>query len=121
MVTGYFDIEGGRESTATLLEQAPELTAIFAASDEMAMGTLLAARDAGLRVPEDLSVIGVDGHEVGELLGLTTIAQPAVQQGGDAARLLLAMIAGGEAPDASTTLYPTHLVVRTSTAPVHDG
>ena len=117
MVSGYFDLEGGRESTARLLEQAPELTALFAASDEMAMGALLAARHAGLRVPEDLSVIGVDGHEAGEVLGLTTIAQPALEQGGSAARLLLEMIAGGAPPDPPATIYPTQLVVRSTTAP----
>lgn len=120
MVNGYFDIEGGRESTTTLLQQAPEVTAVFAASDEMAMGALLAARDAGLRVPEDLSVMGVDGHEAGELLGLTTIAQPAAEQGGAAARILLDLIAGGDVPDVEATTFPTELVVRSSTGPWTD-
>lgn len=117
MVSGYFDIEGGRESTEMLLEQSPEITAVFAASDEMAMGALIAARAAGRRVPQDLSVIGVDGHDACEVLGLTTISQAPVTQGGDAARYLLDMIAGGEPPAADATLYPTELVVRTSTAP----
>jgi DNA-binding LacI/PurR family transcriptional regulator len=117
MVSGYFDIEGGRESTEMLLEQSPEITAVFAASDEMAMGALIAARAAGRRVPQDLSVIGVDGHDACEVLGLTTISQAPVTQGGDAARYLLDMIAGGEPPAAAATLYPTELVVRTSTAP----
>lgn len=116
LVSGYFDIDGGRESAAALLEQAPEITAVFAASDEMAMGVLLAAREAGLRVPDDLSVVGVDGHDLDDLLGLTTIAQPAMQQGSDAARYLLEMIDTGAAPAESATLYPTELVVRTSTA-----
>jgi len=120
VVNGYFDVEGGRESTRQLLEQAPEVTAVFAASDEMAMGAFLAARDAGLRVPEDLSVIGVDGHELGEVIGLTTIAQPAESQGSDAARFLLGMVNGEDGPPAETTLYPTELIVRTSTAPPPD-
>jgi DNA-binding LacI/PurR family transcriptional regulator len=116
LVNGYYDLEGGRESTRQLLEQAPEVTAVFAASDEMAMGAMLAARDAGLRVPEDLSVIGVDGHEVGEVLGLTTIAQPILEQGRDAADHLLTLIGGGPAPEPDSTTYPIELVVRTSTA-----
>lgn len=115
--SGYFDVEGGRDSTLHLLEHAPEVTAVFAASDEMAMGAFLAARQAGLRVPEDLSIIGVDGHELGELIDLTTVAQPAMQQGADAARILLEMIAGGPEPVAEVTTYPTGLVVRGSTAP----
>ncbi len=53
-------------------------TAVFAASDEMAIGTILAARDFGLRVPYDLSVTGIDGHELGEVIGLTTIDQDAL-------------------------------------------
>ena len=117
VVNGYFDVEGGRESTRQLLEQAPEVTAVFAASDEMAMGALLAARHAGLRVPEDLSIVGVDGHELGEVVGLTTIAQPAALQGAEAAKILLDMVSGSDGPPAETTLYPVELVVRTSTAP----
>lgn len=120
LVSGYFDIEGGRESAEALLKQAPEITAIFAASDEMAMGALIAARAAGRRVPEDLSVIGVDGHDAGEVLGLTTIRQAPLTQGEDAARFLLEMIGGAAAPEPGATLYPTELVVRTSTAPPTD-
>lgn len=117
LVNGYFDVEGGRTSTRQLLERAPEVTAVFAASDEMAMGAYLAARDAGLRVPEDLSIVGCDGHDLAELIGLTTVAQPALQLGGDAATILLDMVDGGAEPDAAATVYPTELVVRTSTAP----
>lgn len=117
IASGYFDIDGGRDSTAALLAASPELTAIFAASDELAMGALLAARDAGLRVPEDLSVVGVDGHDLGELAGLTTLAQPAMRQGADAAALLLELIGGGAAPSDEALVYPTELVVRTSTGP----
>ncbi len=114
-VNGYFDVEGGRDSTRRLLAQRPDVTAIFAASDEMAMGAILAARDLGLRVPEDLSVIGIDGHDLGELVGLTTMAQSAEDQGMTAATLLLGMITGTPAPE--QVIFPTRLVVRTSTAP----
>jgi len=56
-------------------------TAVFGASDEMAIGTIIAARELGLRVPEDISVIGIDGHELVEALGLTTVARYPHQQG----------------------------------------
>ncbi|MBD5785911.1 LacI family DNA-binding transcriptional regulator [Cellulosimicrobium terreum] len=118
-VNGDFDVEGGRRSTAALLDARPDVTAVFASSDEMAMGAILAARDRGLRVPEDLSVVGVDGHDLGELVGLTTIAQDAYQQGADAALLLMEMIGGAPVPASLT--YPTELVRRASTAPPGRG
>ncbi|NTW40648.1 MAG: LacI family transcriptional regulator [Cellulomonadaceae bacterium] len=112
---GDFSVEGARASMAALLERAPDLTAVFAASDEMAMGAMLGVRDAGLRVPQDVSVMGVDGHDLSEVVGLTTMAQAADEQGAAAARLVLEMIAGTSAP--SEVVYPTTLVERTSTAP----
>jgi DNA-binding LacI/PurR family transcriptional regulator len=115
VVQGDFELEAARAATLGLLRAHPDVTAVFAASDEMAMGVVLAARALGLRVPDDLSVIGVDGHELGELIGLTTIAQPVQAQGTTAARLLLAMITGESAPN--QVIFPTDLVVRTSTAP----
>ena len=60
----------------------------------------------------------VDGHDLGELVGLTTIAQVAYQQGFDAALLLLEMINGAPVPESLT--YPTELVRRGSTAPLRD-
>lgn len=116
VINGYFDVEGGRESTRRLLEQAPEITAVFAASDEMAMGAYLAARDAGLRIPEDLSVIGVDGHELDEVIGLTSFVQDAGEQGSAAAEILLSMVNGAPAPPPDSTMFPVELVVRRSTA-----
>ncbi|MCL3863239.1 LacI family DNA-binding transcriptional regulator [Actinotalea sp. K2] len=114
-VHGNFDVEGGRASMHTLLDQAPDVTAVFAASDEMAMGAILALRDLGLDVPGDVSVIGVDGHELGELVGLTTMAQAADEQGAAAAQLVLDMIAGVTPP--REVVYPTVLVERSSTGP----
>lgn len=116
---GFFDIVGGTQSTHRLLDRHPELTALFVASDEMAMGAMLAARERGLRVPEDLSLIGVDGHDISELVGLTTMAQPVERQGAEAAAIVLELIDEGragvsDAPRAVT--FPTSLVVRTTTA-----
>lgn len=112
---GFFDIDGGKESARRLLERAPELTALFVASDEMAMGALLAARELGVRVPEDLSIIGVDGHEISELVGLTTMGQPVVQQGATAAALVLESIAGREVE--RRVVFDAELVVRGTTGP----
>ncbi|MGP7959424.1 LacI family DNA-binding transcriptional regulator [Sanguibacter sp. A247] len=117
---GFFDIAGGTASTHRLLDRHPDLTALFVASDEMAMGAMLAARERGLRIPEDLSLMGVDGHEISELVGLTTMAQPVEEQGAAAAQTVLDLIGGapGASVDAGgTVLFPTTLVVRTTTGP----
>ena len=127
-ISADFTIQGAYASARKLLGLGTERpTAVFAASDEMAIGTILAARDFGLRVPEDLSVIGMDGHELGVVFGLTTIDQDARGQGALAARLLLETLDAGipgdgrEArstapPTATDREYPTELIIRTSTA-----
>ncbi|MEU3330955.1 LacI family DNA-binding transcriptional regulator [Glutamicibacter creatinolyticus] len=89
-------------------------TAIFAASDEMAIGAILAARDLGLQLPQDLSVVGVDDHELAELFGLTTIRQQPHQQGELAVAMLLKAIRG-EAPARAHHLEH-QLIVRSSTS-----
>ena len=73
-------------------------TAVFAASDEMAIGVITAAQELGLRVPYDLSVIGIDGHELGEVFGLTTFDQAPRRQGADAVHMLLSQLDGDNAP-----------------------
>lgn len=128
VVAADFTIPGAYATARKLLGTGFERpTAVFAASDEMAIGTILAARDFGLRVPEDLSVIGMDGHELCDVFGLTTIDQDARGQGALAARLLLDTFeartpgqrgSGHRAtpPPATDREYPTELVIRTSTA-----
>jgi DNA-binding LacI/PurR family transcriptional regulator len=116
-VSADFTIQGAYASARRLLGTAPDRpTAVFAASDEMAIGTILAARDFGLRVPYDLSVIGIDGHELGGVFGLTTIDQDARGQGALAVRLLLAGLEGSADGGATDTEYPTNFVIRSSTA-----
>ncbi|MEU6021586.1 LacI family DNA-binding transcriptional regulator [Micromonospora sp. NPDC047134] len=120
-VESGFDIAGGTRATEELLRRGDPPTAIFAACDEMAMGALTALRDAGLRVPQDVSVIGIDDHALSGVLGLSTVAQPAAEQGRLAAEMLLDRLCrpGASAPDPAATLVilPTRLVVRESTAP----
>jgi DNA-binding LacI/PurR family transcriptional regulator len=94
----------------------PRPTAVFAGSDEMAFGAILAAGDHGLRVPDDLSVIGIDDHDYAAGFGLTTMAQDPFEQGATAARILLDELGGAE-PRTSSVSSPVSLVVRSSTAP----
>lgn len=102
---------------AQLLSLTDRPTAIFAASDTQAMGVLEAARDASLRVPENLSVIGYDDIEIAEYLGLTTMSQKLYQSGRRGMELLLAVL---ENPDAApvTEVLPAELTVRGTTARV---
>ncbi|GGM19071.1 MULTISPECIES: LacI family DNA-binding transcriptional regulator [Micromonospora] len=93
-VESQFTIDGGTRATEELLRRGDPPTAIFAACDEMAMGAVSALRDAGLRIPQDVSVIGIDDHDLAGVLGLTTIAQPAAEQGLLAARVLLDPLRG---------------------------
>lgn len=116
---GMFTIEGGRAATRSLLALAPASrpTAIFCFSDEMAFGAIQATRELGLRVPEDLSIIGFDDHPVSESIGLTTIRQPVRELGRRAAER--ALLASSDDPFRSEhELLPIELIVRTSTARV---
>jgi DNA-binding LacI/PurR family transcriptional regulator len=116
-VTADFTVQGAYAVARRLLGTSLERpTAVFAASDEMAIGAILAARDFGLQVPHDLSVIGIDGHELGEVFGLTTIDQDARGQGSLAVRMLLGGLDGSADGGATDTEYPTDFVVRSSTA-----
>lgn len=120
-VASDFTVRGGQAATRLLLETSPRPTAVFAASDEMAIGAVHAAREAGLRVPEDLSVVGIDDHEMAEFFELTTVAQPAHEQGRIAAKMLLEAIHGGCGHVPAALTVPTRLVVRRTTAPPLSG
>ncbi|MFK0173651.1 LacI family DNA-binding transcriptional regulator [Streptomyces sp. NPDC090306] len=115
-----FNESGGYEAARRLLDQHPDLDAIFAASDNMAAGALRALRDAGRGVPDDVSVVGFDDAPVAGLMTprLTTVRQPIRQLGSEMARMLLALING---EDPSPLILPTRLVVRESTAPARQS
>jgi DNA-binding LacI/PurR family transcriptional regulator len=115
-----FTVDGGFRAAKQLLGRpGPRPTAIFAASDEMAIGAIMAARDLGFRVPQDLSIVGIDGHELGEFFQLTTVDQFPLAQGERAAAAILAQLEGTEAP-ASGDL-PFELIVRGTTARLQDN
>jgi DNA-binding LacI/PurR family transcriptional regulator len=112
-VLGYFTVQGGEAAMCRLLERPQRPTAVFAESDEMAYGAIMAIRRSGLRVPEDIAVIGFDDHATAELMDLTTIRQPVGQQGAVLAQELLDSLSG--AADPSDLVLETELVVRGST------
>ena len=112
---GEFTVAGGRRAARALLSAPNPPTAIFAASDEMAIGALRAARELGVRVPEDVSVIGIDDHEMASYFDLTTVSQPVHEQGRVAATQVLAALTG-EDWHPEQVILPTELVVRGTTA-----
>jgi DNA-binding LacI/PurR family transcriptional regulator len=109
-----------RELAAALLCRTERPTAIFAASDTQALGVLAAAREAGLHVPEDLSVIGYDDIEAAEYMGLSTVRQHLFESGRIGAEMLLAEVrARSDTPP--SRLLPPEVVVRGTTAPPKEG
>lgn len=116
---GGFTAAGGERAVHEVLD-APGTppTAVFCQSDEMAFGALRALADRGLRCPQDVSVVGIDDHELARLWDLTTVAQPVPDQGRRAAQMILHAIAGGEHPEGESAVrLPVWLRVRGSTAP----
>ncbi|MCW2811903.1 MAG: LacI family transcriptional regulator [Friedmanniella sp.] len=109
--------EDGVAGGAELLDLPERPTAVFAATDELAAGVIEAARVRGLRVPQDLSVVGFDDTELASLLSppLTTVRQPLREMGAVALRTAL-RLAAGEALESHRVELATELVVRSSTA-----
>src|SRR4051794_8427996 len=91
-----FRMEGGRRAARRLLDLNDPPTAIFAFNDNVAVGTLQAAQERGLRVPEDLSVVGFDDAEQAEIVtpALTTVRQPLAEMGRMAVSLLTRLLDG---------------------------
>ena len=113
---GDFTTAGGYAQSISLLKRPNRPTAIFAGSDLQAMGVYEAARQLGLRIPEDLSVVGFDDVQTAAFLGpaLTTVRQPLQDMARAAVRMLV------EAPSTDDVIQPhiimpTSLVVRNST------
>ena len=104
---------GGARALSRLIAGPSPPTAVFCMTDEMAFGALEAARRAGLTVPDDLSVIGFDDHDLAEALGLTTMRQSVSEMGVQAAQQVLALIDGRE--PASDITWDVPLVVRATT------
>ena len=119
---GDFRFDRGREATRTLLALNQPPTAIFAANDEMAFGVLHEAQHQGLRIPDDLSVIGMDDIHLSRAMfpPLTTISQPRQDIGRHAMEMLLSQLGGTDDPQ--ETLLPTTLIERATVArPRNEG
>lgn len=115
---GHFRYHDGVIAGAALLDLAHAPTAIFAGCDEMALGVMEAARARGLRIPEDLSIVGFDDTQLARMASppLTTVRQPLREMGGVAVRTAL-RLAAGEKIDSHHVELATELIVRGSTAP----
>ncbi len=116
---GNFSIASGVTAASQLLDLPDRPSAIFASNDEMAIGAIRAARDRGLRVPQDVSVMGFDDIRFAAFVDppLTTVSQPGAEIGRVAMTLLLRILTGQPIDD-RRILLPTHLVLRSSTAQI---
>ena len=116
-VVGDFSFESGIRALESLFARAQPFTAVFCSNDEMAIGALRAIKSKGLRVPEDVSVVGFDDIRFARYADppLTTIAQPKEELGREAMTLLVEILSGAQVPPRKRVLS-TQLVVRGSTA-----
>ena len=113
-----FDEAGGHVAATRLLGLRPRPTALFVANIRAAMGVMAAARRLGLRIPEDVSVVGFHDAPFAGFLDppLTTVRMPLREMGGQAVDSLLALLAGEHVVDSMVATAP-ELIVRGSTAP----
>lgn len=114
---GAYSEDGGYQAMKTVLQQENRPTAIFAANDLMAMGAMVAIREAGLSIPNDMAIMGFDDIPTAKLIypGLTTVAQYQRNLGQRAAELLMERLAGSAPENGRSVEMPYHLVERDST------
>lgn len=117
VVRGDFSIDSGIAAATQLLARENPPTAVFCFNDEMAIGVMHHARQCGLSVPDDLSVVGFDDISFSRywVPALTTVSQPMRDIGRETVRLLLEILRDGSSKPASVTL-PHKLIIRSSTA-----
>jgi LacI family transcriptional regulator len=117
-VASDFEFAPGMEAAGVLLDLPEPPTAIFAFNDAIGLGTLRAARERGIRVPEDLSIVGFDDIKYATIVSpaLTTVRQPLAEMGRTGVSLLLRLMERPR-PTMHRVELPTRLVVRESTAP----
>lgn len=114
-VAGDFRIEGGRRAVAKLLSSGQPPTAIVVANNLMTLGALRACRDAGVRIPSDLAIVGVDDPYWAEFVDppITSMAQPVAAMAREAVSMLLARLEGDDGPP-RRSVHSLGLVVRAS-------
>ncbi len=119
VVAVRWGIEGGSIGMSALLALPHTPTAVFAFSDEVAFGAMRTLRRAGLEVPNDMSLIGVDDHPMAESMDLTTVAQSPRRQGEIAGELCVGLLEDADPP--LQISLPTSLTIRRSTTPPRPG
>jgi LacI family repressor for deo operon, udp, cdd, tsx, nupC, and nupG len=115
---GDFTIESGAAAAERLLSRQQPPTAIFCFNDEMAIGVMDAAKRRGVRIPDDLSVVGFDDIRFARFTDppLTTISQPLRAIGEETVRLLLEILSGRHSKTPESVTLPHTLTIRSSTA-----
>jgi DNA-binding LacI/PurR family transcriptional regulator len=111
---GNFTADGGAAAMRRMIDAGAEPDALFVASDLMARGAFATLGRAGIRVPEDVAIVGFDDSPVATAVqpNLTTVRQPSHEQGEAMADILLSLLAGGQPPH--VTILQTELVLRAS-------
>lgn len=114
----HFSMENGYLTTKKLIESGEKFTAVFATADILAVGACRAILEAGLKIPEDISVAGYDGIDVGKYYNpaITTIVQPVKEMARTTIKLLFDIIAGRKSYE--HIVFPASLEIRESTGPV---
>ena len=120
IVPGENTMRSGQEAAMVLLSRLPMPTAIFCANDEMAIGAITVCKQKGLRVPEDVSIVGFDDVEIAEFYDppLTTVRQPRRELGRRAMIELMALLDDERVETGRNIILPHTLIVRGSTAGV---
>jgi DNA-binding LacI/PurR family transcriptional regulator len=114
-IRGDYNIQTSEIATAAFLTKKKLPTAIFCHSDEMAFGAMKAIRSRGMRIPEDISIIGFDDHEIAEYVGLTTVSQPPQFLGQIAAAATISTITNPDT-EIKHLSVATSLVIRQTTS-----
>jgi LacI family transcriptional regulator, galactose operon repressor len=116
---GDWEMESGYAAAKNFLEQDKPPTAIFAANDSMALGAIYAIQDAGLRIPEDIAVVGYDNRNFTTTVRprITTVSMPVIEMGGVAAELLLKQIAEGRKEEEEIKVKGQLIIRETCGAP----
>lgn len=112
---GDFDLGSGYQRMGSLLDSGETFTAVFVASDLVALGAMAAIRERGLHIPQDIALVGFDDLPVARYVSppLTTVHLPAVELARQACEMLIALLQGKQ-PGCSQILLDTRLVVRQS-------
>ncbi|MCD1260438.1 LacI family DNA-binding transcriptional regulator [Paenibacillus athensensis] len=113
---GNFSEEGGYDAIKRLMDSGLPFTAVYAANDEMALGVYKACKERGVRIPEDLAVVGVDNNRIGSYIlpGLSTVDQPKYEMGAVIVEKLIDLMNTEDGPGQRIFEIPSQLIIRGS-------